>query len=222
VSAYANLSGDLDANPSLLQRAQALAAHRGEHWVISSGKRSFAEQSALYARRAGNPFPVAQPGHSRHETGNAIDVLINGRPIQSVVSSRDLQAAGLSPLAGDAVHVELGKSDGGGSVLNDALRSLPGPLQPFGQALAGAPDGVKDKVTGAVTGAAADAAKGAVGVVFNALGESGARVLLYVVLIVGGTALATMGLARAFGARVDPAALAQLAITKKPATRGAA
>jgi hypothetical protein len=34
-------------------------------------------------------------------------VTIGGRPIQSVISAAELRAAGLAPLAGDAVHVEL-------------------------------------------------------------------------------------------------------------------
>jgi hypothetical protein len=50
---------------------------------------------------------VARPGTSRHESGNAADVTIGGRPIQDVISAAELRGAGLSPLAGDAVHVEL-------------------------------------------------------------------------------------------------------------------
>src|SRR3954454_11524285 len=34
---YPHLSGDLDANPELLQRLEALAAQRGEHFTITSG-----------------------------------------------------------------------------------------------------------------------------------------------------------------------------------------
>jgi hypothetical protein len=54
-----------------------------------------------------NPVPVAKPGTSRHESGRAADVTIGGRPIQSVISASELRAAGLAPLRGDAVHVEL-------------------------------------------------------------------------------------------------------------------
>jgi hypothetical protein len=104
---YPHLSGDLDANPELLQRLDALAAQRGEHFTITSGGRSFAEQQRLWDARGSNPYPVAHPGTSRHETGRAADVTIGGRAIQDVIGSAELQAAGLSPLAGDAVHVEL-------------------------------------------------------------------------------------------------------------------
>lgn len=112
-------------------------------------------------------------------------------------------------------HIDTG--GGGDSFLErvgkGAAATVPGVGPIIGGVLAG-PD--------AVAAAAAAPIKAAVGLLADALGEKGARILLYVALIVGGAALATMGLARAFGARVDPAALAQLAITKKPATKGAA
>jgi hypothetical protein len=104
---YPHLSGDLDANPELLQRLDALAAQRGEHFTITSGGRSFAEQQRLWDARGSNPYPVARPGTSRHETGRAADVTIGGRAIQTVIGADELRAAGLAPLAGDAVHVEL-------------------------------------------------------------------------------------------------------------------
>jgi hypothetical protein len=104
---YPHLSGDLDANPELLARLERLAAARGESWNVTSGLRTHAEQQHLWDNRASNPFPVARPGTSRHEHGNAADVTINGRPIQDVVSRDELIRAGISPLAGDAVHVEL-------------------------------------------------------------------------------------------------------------------
>jgi hypothetical protein len=34
-------------------------------------------------------------------------VTIGGKPIQNVISAGELKAAGLAPLAGDAIHVEL-------------------------------------------------------------------------------------------------------------------
>ena len=104
---YAHLSGDLDANPELLARLERLAASRGETFEITSGLRTTAEQQALWDRRATNPFPVARPGTSLHEHGNAADVTVGGRPIQDVISRDELVRAGIAPLAGDAVHVEL-------------------------------------------------------------------------------------------------------------------
>jgi LAS superfamily LD-carboxypeptidase LdcB len=104
---YPHLDGDLDASPELLRRLEALAAKRGEHFHITSGLRTYAEQMRLWNGRGSNPYPVARPGTSRHESGRAADVTINGRDIQSVISASELRAAGLNPLAGDSVHVEL-------------------------------------------------------------------------------------------------------------------
>ncbi len=105
--AYPHLTGDLDAAPELLARLEALAARRGETLHVTSGLRTIAEQQRLWDARATNPFPVARPGSSLHHAGRAADVTIGGRPIQDVVPAGELVAAGLHPLAGDAVHVEL-------------------------------------------------------------------------------------------------------------------
>jgi hypothetical protein len=104
---YPHLKGDLDANPELLGRLERLAASRGETWTVTSGLRTHAEQQRLWDQRGSNPFPVARPGTSIHEQGDSADVTIGGRPIQDVVSRADLIQAGLKPLAGDAVHVDL-------------------------------------------------------------------------------------------------------------------
>jgi hypothetical protein len=104
---YPHLSGDLDANPEILQRLEALAARRGQSFNVTSGLRTIEEQQRLWDNRHNNPFPVARPGTSRHQAGNAVDVTIGGRPIQDAIPAGELRAAGLVPLAGDAVHVEL-------------------------------------------------------------------------------------------------------------------
>jgi hypothetical protein len=104
---YPHLTGDLDASPEILQRLEALAAQRGEKFNVTSGTRSIEEQQRLWDNRHNNPFPVARPGTSRHQGGHATDVTIGGRAIQDVIPAAELRAAGLVPLAGDAVHVEL-------------------------------------------------------------------------------------------------------------------
>jgi hypothetical protein len=104
---YPNLTGDLDGSPELLARLDRLAAARGERWTVTSGLRTDAEQARLWADRATNPYPVAAPGTSVHRTGEAADVTIGRRAIQDVVPAGELRAAGLEPLVGDAVHVQL-------------------------------------------------------------------------------------------------------------------
>jgi len=106
---YPHLTGDLDSNPELLRRLESVAAARGETWKITSGLRTTAEQQALWDARHTNPFPVARPGTSNHEHGNSADVTVNGRPIQDVVPAAELVRAGIRPLAGDAVHVDLAR-----------------------------------------------------------------------------------------------------------------
>lgn len=54
-----------------LARADRLLGHPVP---VASGLRSRAQQQALYDRRHTNPYPVARPGTSDHETGMAIDV----------------------------------------------------------------------------------------------------------------------------------------------------
>lgn len=65
-------------NPDLAERVQkAQEAYRrefGKDLPITSAVRSKADQQRLYDQRATNPNPVAQPGTSLHETGNALDI----------------------------------------------------------------------------------------------------------------------------------------------------
>ncbi len=67
--------------PELAARVRAMAATlsaRGITIRVISGFRSYASQSALYAARARNPNPVAAPGTSKHESGNAVDLSVVG------------------------------------------------------------------------------------------------------------------------------------------------
>jgi hypothetical protein len=66
-------------HPQLRPYAELLlreASKAGIRCVITSVRRSFEEQSKLYAKylRGENPYPVAKPGTSAHETGLAFDV----------------------------------------------------------------------------------------------------------------------------------------------------
>lgn len=91
---------------SAMTAAVARAAQLlGRAVPISSGWRSPAQQAALWADRASNPYPVARPGTSMHERGLAIDV-----PRTFVATLRGVAAAaGLcQPLpVTDPIHFEL-------------------------------------------------------------------------------------------------------------------
>ena len=91
--------------PGLLAAIDRAESLLGRPITIVSGFRSRADQQRLWDNRATNPFPVAPPGTSRHESGLAIDV-----PADLVADLRRVgPAAGLcSPLpVTDPVHFEL-------------------------------------------------------------------------------------------------------------------
>lgn len=95
-------SGLAPAMRAAVARAEQLL---GRSVPITSGRRSRAEQAALWAARGRNRFPVARPGFSKHERGLAVDVPVSFVPILVRVAS----AAGLCrPYpAADPVHFEL-------------------------------------------------------------------------------------------------------------------
>lgn len=67
--------GDRDGLAPVMVAALARADQLlGRPVPVVSGLRTTAEQAALYARRASNPYPVAPPGRSNHEQGLAVDV----------------------------------------------------------------------------------------------------------------------------------------------------
>jgi hypothetical protein len=70
-SAGGSTNGLAPAMRAALARAEQLL---GQPVPITSGFRSTAQQAALYANRAANPYPVAAPGTSMHERGLAVDV----------------------------------------------------------------------------------------------------------------------------------------------------
>jgi hypothetical protein len=196
-ASHSHVSGDLNGLSSgLLDALESLGAELHRRIYVTSGFRSYAEQAALYANRANNPYPVAAPGTSDHETGDAADVTINGVPIQNAVSADVLEAHGLNPLAGDEVHVTLA----GGS---SSSSTEPQPISVGGEVadLATHPKEVLDKVGEGVSEVAQEIVKA----LWGALGTDGPRVLLYIGLVIGGTVLALAGLSRSVGLK-PPAA----------------
>jgi peptidoglycan L-alanyl-D-glutamate endopeptidase CwlK len=77
-------------NPELAARVRRMAdalAARGIAIRVSSGLRSTAKQAALYADRANNPNPVARPGTSKHERGEAVDIVPVGARSSGAVAA---------------------------------------------------------------------------------------------------------------------------------------
>lgn len=91
--------------PAMLAAIDRAEQLLGRPLTIVSGFRSREDQQRLWDNRFSNPYPVAPPGRSRHETGVAIDV-----PSSDVAElSRVGPMAGLCrPLpATDPIHFEL-------------------------------------------------------------------------------------------------------------------
>jgi hypothetical protein len=111
---FLNVNAGVDwqhVNPRLLVFMNSLGKSLNEVITITSGFRSHAKQRELYySLKAQNPNAVvAQPGHSMHETGNAVDALVRGQPIGDVVPESVFAKYGFKSLAsiGDPVHVEI-------------------------------------------------------------------------------------------------------------------
>jgi hypothetical protein len=195
------------AEPTILARLRALAASLGKTITVTSGHRTLAQQSALYANRGSNPYPVAAPSaNAPHIRGIAADASIDGRPIQAVATAEQLKSVGLVGLRGDAVHVQLLPGTEGFKGTVNVTGITPAPLA--------------DPV-GTIGDAARDAAQApfrwAVGQLSDTLSAKGPELLLYVALILGGGILALYGIARATG--LDKKAAAAAGVT--PAGRAA-
>lgn len=101
-----------DVNPQLLASLNDLGRTRGQLVTLTSGKRTYAQQAALYERYKASGFNIqyiaAKPGESNHESGNAVDVTLGGKPLADAVKASELAQYGLqNPVKGDPVHTEL-------------------------------------------------------------------------------------------------------------------
>lgn len=104
------LSGDLDFDRQLMVALAKVARDRKVKLHVNYGKRTYAEQAALYAKYG--PGRAAKPGTSRHETGKAADVVlrrmrwVNLGSIWGIRKFMRKRGVGL-PVSGEAWHAEL-------------------------------------------------------------------------------------------------------------------
>jgi hypothetical protein len=88
-----------DLSDRLEQAKDAYKKQYGKELPVTSGFRTYEQQAALASKP--NKYPVARPGTSAHETGDAVD-------IDSSVPNDFLKQFGLHrPYANDAVHVQV-------------------------------------------------------------------------------------------------------------------
>jgi hypothetical protein len=91
--------------PEVLAALRAAERLLGTPVPITSGWRSAAQQRALWDARASNPYPVAPPGTSAHERGEAVDV---PRAVADRLASVGAAVGLCRPLPrSDPVHFEL-------------------------------------------------------------------------------------------------------------------
>lgn len=96
-SSDTGLKGDL--NDRLEQAKDAYRKQYGKEMPVTSGFRTYEQQAALASKP--NPYPVARPGTSMHETGDAVDI---GKDVpDSFLNQYGLHR----PFKNDPVHVQV-------------------------------------------------------------------------------------------------------------------
>ncbi|MCW2962469.1 MAG: penicillin-resistant DD-carboxypeptidase [Thermoleophilia bacterium] len=108
--ANSRLTGDLDGlDPELRASLEQVAAQLGRSIEVVSGARTRSEQEVLYQKYLdGTGNLAAVPGTSRHESGRAADVYVDGVALADVPGGRAAASAlGLGfPVPGEAWHIE--------------------------------------------------------------------------------------------------------------------
>ena len=85
------------------KRAQEQAKADGIDIQVNSAGRTYQEQANLYARLNG-VSPVARPGTSNHETGNALDIQNWRQAKPYLVANGFTHGDGRGPISNDLVH----------------------------------------------------------------------------------------------------------------------
>ena len=88
-----------DLNDRLEQAKEAYRKQHGKELPVTSGFRTYEQQAALASKP--NPYPVARPGTSMHESGDAVDI---GKDVpDSFLNQYGLHR----PFKNDPVHVQV-------------------------------------------------------------------------------------------------------------------
>jgi LAS superfamily LD-carboxypeptidase LdcB len=94
--------------PGMKDALEATARDLGVTLTVEDGFRTLQDQTDRYNENAGTGIPAAVPGTSVHETGNAVDVYVNGEGLRSYPGGTAAAARhGLTPtVASEDWHFE--------------------------------------------------------------------------------------------------------------------
>lgn len=126
-----NLQGLRPEVQAALDQVRKAVEAAGGRLRVNSAFRSREDQERLYANRARNPYPVAKPGTSKHETGSALDLGVTGmtqEQLAQIASTKGLKWAGNK----DRVHFDY--VGGNANDFSAALAERRAALQPRQQA----------------------------------------------------------------------------------------
>ncbi len=132
------IAGLQDSVSANLATAMAQAAEAGLKPVITEMFRTYEDQATLYANRASNPYPVAAPGNSAHESGLAVDISVKGLSGEQWTLLKQIMTLnGFSqPVANDAVHwVYSGAINDAGKQVVGAMDAQSASLRGLGDSL---------------------------------------------------------------------------------------
>ncbi len=102
-SGGANINGLDQGTEEALYRAKQMAARDGVNIEVTSGFRSYQDQARLYSQLKGIS-PVAKPGTSNHESGEAIDVKNYAQAKPYLVAAGFVHGDGKGRIPGDPWH----------------------------------------------------------------------------------------------------------------------
>jgi methionine aminopeptidase len=135
----ANLAPDLQARISQLSdlyKADTVLNPKGEDLPITSGYRTREQQRQLYLDRLKNPNLVAEPGKSRHESGQAIDLhpripdsLLEKVGLHRPHGNKDIYHVQVNPAAMETVNLNPDDIDPYSSYLKEQGVYLPSTRQ---------------------------------------------------------------------------------------------
>lgn len=110
---FGNKEHYLGLDSAVRENFEKMVAEYGKPVQINSASRSFDEQKSLYDKwinsgKSGNP--VAKPGHSKHESGRALD--LSPAQVSDLKQLGLLDKYGFGTISGDPPHIQMARHGG--------------------------------------------------------------------------------------------------------------